>query len=64
MRLQKALLALSRMGDEAFRTAALAQSAMAGARAEAALSLAADRERLRREMAAGEAAAARLPVWT
>jgi uncharacterized membrane protein len=51
LRLQKGLLALSRLGDAAFRAAALAQSAMAAARAEAALGLAADRERLRREMA-------------
>jgi uncharacterized membrane protein len=58
LRLQKGLLALSRMGDEAFRTAALAQSTMAAARAEAGLNLAADRERLRREMAVGETLAA------
>lgn len=52
LRLQKGLLALSRMGDAAFRAAALAQSEMAAARAAAALGLATDRERLRREMAA------------
>jgi uncharacterized membrane protein len=64
LRLQKGLLALSRMGDEAFRTAALAQSEMAAARAEAGLNLAADRERLRREMAAGETLAAQRAAAT
>jgi uncharacterized membrane protein len=62
LRLQKGLLALSRMGDEAFRTAALAQSTMAAARAEAGLNLAADRDRLRREMAAGEKTLAAQPA--
>ena len=47
LRLQKALLALSRIGDEAFRAAALQQSSLARDRAEAALTLTADKVRLR-----------------
>lgn len=47
LRIQKALLALSRMGDTAFRAAALAQAQMARDRAEAALVLKADKVRLR-----------------
>ncbi|SOC48228.1 uncharacterized membrane protein [Rhizobium subbaraonis] len=47
LRLQKSLLALSRMGDAAFRAAALHQSRMAMGRAEAALTLEADKLRLR-----------------
>jgi uncharacterized membrane protein len=45
-KLQKALHALSRLGDAEFREAALAQAQLAQARAEAALSLPADRQRL------------------
>ncbi len=47
LRIQKSLLALSRMGDSAFRTAALFQSRMAFDRAEAAMTLEADKVRLR-----------------
>jgi uncharacterized membrane protein len=47
LRLQKALLALARMGDESFRNAALQQSRMALDRAEAAMTLEADTVRLR-----------------
>lgn len=50
LRLQKALIALSRMGDEDFRSAALFQSKLALARAEAAFTLDADRERLHEAM--------------
>jgi uncharacterized membrane protein len=47
LRIQKALGALSRMGDEAFRAAALHQADLARDRAEAGLTLAADKIRLR-----------------
>lgn len=47
LRLQKALLALAGLGDEAFGDAALHQSRMALARAEAAMTLEADKRRLR-----------------
>lgn len=47
LRVQKCLLALSRMGDDAFKAAARLQSRMALDRAEAALGLEADRARLR-----------------
>ncbi len=58
LRIQKALRALARMGDEAFRAAALHQANLAHDRAEAALTLAADRVRLRDaadDMAAADA---------
>ena len=51
LRLQKALAALSGMGSESFRAAARRQAALASARAEAALTLPEDRERLRRAAA-------------
>jgi len=47
LRLQKSLLALSRMGNDALRIAALFQSRMALDRAEAAMTLEADKARLR-----------------
>ncbi|MAL95707.1 MAG: hypothetical protein CME40_11580 [Haliea sp.] len=47
LRLQKCLRALNRLGDEAFRAAARRQSTLAQHRAELALSLEADRQRLR-----------------
>ena len=47
LRIQKALAALGRMGDEAFRAAALHQANLARDRAEAGLTLAADKMRLR-----------------
>lgn len=47
LRLQKSLLALSRLGDEAFRSAARRQSEIALERALSALTLEADCERLR-----------------
>ena len=47
LRIQKSLLALSRLGDESFKTAAPSQSRMAFERAEAAMTLEADRARLR-----------------
>ncbi len=47
LRIQKALGALARMGDEAFRAAALHQANLARDRAEAGLTLAADKIRLR-----------------
>ncbi|MVW78094.1 DUF2254 domain-containing protein [Bordetella sp. 02P26C-1] len=47
LRLQKSLLALSRWGDSAYRAAALAMAHEARDRAEAALTLEADRARLR-----------------
>lgn len=47
LRLQKSLLALSRMGDPAFKAAARFQSRMALDRAEAAMVLEADKARLR-----------------
>ena len=47
LRLQKNLLALRRLGDEDFRAAASAQSQMAMDRAEIALTLEADKNRLR-----------------
>ncbi|WP_247658193.1 DUF2254 domain-containing protein [Aquabacter sp. L1I39] len=47
LRLQKCLLALSRMGDDAFKAAARLQSRMALDRAEAALGLEVDKARLR-----------------
>ena len=47
LRIQKALGALGRLGDEAFRAAALQQAVLARDRADAALTLAADRIRLR-----------------
>jgi len=50
LRLQKALFALSRMGDEDFRKAALFQSELALKRAEDAFTLDADLERLREAM--------------
>lgn len=56
LRIQKALLALSRIGGEASRAAALHQSRMALERAELALTLEADKIRLR--MAAGAVEAA------
>jgi len=46
LRIQKALGALSRMGDETFRAAALHQANLARDRAEAGLTLAADKIRL------------------
>ncbi|MBS9478944.1 DUF2254 domain-containing protein [Ancylobacter radicis] len=54
LRLRKALLALGRMGDASFRAAARHQAEMALARAQAALSLEADRQRLA-ELAAEDA---------
>jgi uncharacterized membrane protein len=47
LRLQKALLALARVGNESFRNAVLQQSHMALDRAEAAMTLEADKQRLR-----------------
>lgn len=47
LRMQKSLLALARMGDETFRSAALHQSHMALQRAERAMALEADVQRLR-----------------
>ena len=47
LRIQKALGAFGRMGDEAFRAAALHQADLARERAEAGLTLAADKIRLR-----------------
>jgi uncharacterized membrane protein len=47
LRIQKSLLALSRMGDDAFQTAALSQSRMAFDRAESVMTLEADKARLR-----------------
>lgn len=47
LRLQKALAALARAGDEPFRAAAMRQAELALARAEAAMPLEADRQRLR-----------------
>lgn len=47
LRLQKSLLALSRIGDAAFKDAALRHSRMAMDRAEVGLSLEADKARLR-----------------
>lgn len=47
LRLQKALSALSRIGDESFQRAAQHQAKLAYQRAEAALTLEADRQRLR-----------------
>jgi uncharacterized membrane protein len=47
LRIQKALGALARTGDETFRAAALYQASLARERAEAGLALAADRIRLR-----------------
>lgn len=46
LRLQKSLLALARLGDHAFKAAALRQSRIARDRAEVALPVPADRERL------------------
>lgn len=48
LRLQKGLLALSRIGDADFRAVAMDQAAAARARAEAALGLNAEKNRLRR----------------
>lgn len=48
LRIQKALLALAQMGDEAFKAAARTQSALAFDRAEITMTLEADKERLRR----------------
>jgi uncharacterized membrane protein len=56
LRIQKALLALSRIGGEASRAAALHQSRMALERAELALTLEADKIRLRAAAGAVEAA--------
>ena len=56
LRIQKALLALSRIGGEASRVAALHQSRMALERAELALTLEADKIRLRAAAGAVEAA--------
>lgn len=53
IRLQKSLLALARMGDDAFRNAAIAQSRMARDRADIALSLVADKARLHSLMKKG-----------
>lgn len=58
LRLQKALLALAHMGDADFRQAAIAQATLALARAEKALTVDADRERLREVFAKAEAAVA------
>ena len=58
LRIQKALAALGRMGDEAFRAAARYQANLARDRAEAGLTLAADRIRLRettRDLGASDA---------
>lgn len=52
LRIQKALLALSRAGDDSFRSAARHQSRLALARAEQALVLAADVQRLHAEIRA------------
>ena len=49
LRIQKSLLALSRLGDADYRAAALRQARLARARAEAALALEADKARLRAE---------------
>ncbi|MBN9056390.1 MAG: DUF2254 domain-containing protein, partial [Rhizobiales bacterium] len=46
LRIQKALSALAHMGDDAFRAAALKQAGLAFDRAQAALVMDADRERL------------------
>ena len=46
LRIQKALFALARMGDDAFRAAALKQAGLAFDRAQAALVMDADKERL------------------
>jgi len=48
LRLQKGLLALSRIGDADFRAVAMEQAGFARARSEAALGLEADKRRLRR----------------
>jgi uncharacterized membrane protein len=53
LRLQKSLLALSRMGDDDFRAAALDQSRMALERAEASMSSEVDKARLRALVEAG-----------
>lgn len=50
LRLQKSLAALAQMGSEAFRASARHQAEIAMARAETALTLAADRERLKRDI--------------
>lgn len=59
LRLQKALVALGRLGDADFQAAAREQAAFARARAEAALALEAERHRLQR---VGEEVAAVSPV--
>jgi uncharacterized membrane protein len=58
LRIQKALAALGRMGDEAFRAAAVQQANLARERAEAGLTLAADKIRLREATRDLEAAGA------
>ncbi len=58
LRIQKALGALGRIGDEAFRAAALDQAILARDRANAALTLAADKMRLREATQDLEAAGA------
>lgn len=62
LRLQKCLLALSRMGDDAFRAAARLHSRMALDRAEAAMGLEADKARLRELVRAHADPPARAPT--
>jgi uncharacterized membrane protein len=64
LRIQKALAALSRMGDEPFRAAALHQANLARYRAEASLTLAADKIRLReatRDLGSADSSSGTLP---
>ena len=64
LRIQKALAALGRMGDEAFRAAALHQANLARYRAEASLTLAADKIRLReatRDLGSADSSSGTLP---
>ncbi len=61
LRIQKSLLALSRMGDDAFRKAALFQSRLAFERAEAVMQLEADKQRLRDVMRAHVASSGAFP---